>query len=104
MTPIGWRRLHSGPQAAWRLAGRNRQRKKADRCVENAGDRLQATGADTVYALLILLDLLEGDAQSLRKLILGQANRHSPATDACADVQVDRVGSSLQAGISRVTF
>ena len=53
----------------------------------------QAARPDPVDALLVLLDLLEGQSELLAKLLLAHAEQHAAKAYPAADVHIDRVGS-----------
>ena len=52
----------------------------------------QPAGADAVDALLVLLDLLEGQAELLAELLLAHAEQHAAEAHPAADMHVDRIG------------
>ena len=51
----------------------------------------QPAGADAVDAFLVLLDLLEGQAELLAELLLAHAEQHAAKAHPAADMHVDRV-------------
>ena len=55
------------------------------------GDLLKAPGADAVRALLVFLNLLEGDAQAFAELFLAHAKHGAAQADPTPDMNVDRV-------------
>jgi hypothetical protein len=55
-------------------------------------------GADAVGAALVLLHLLEGQAQVVGQTLLADAENLAPHADAGADVQVDRIGGAFLVG------
>src|SRR5690606_861861 len=66
--------------------------------LEDRGDGLEAAGADAVGALLVFLDLLEGDAEMLAELFLTHADHVAPQADAATDMDVDRIRLLLALG------
>jgi hypothetical protein len=46
--------------------------------LQHAGDVLQAAGADAIGALLVFLDLLEGDAERGAEPFLAHPDQHAP--------------------------
>jgi hypothetical protein len=50
---------------------------------------VQPARADPVGAFLVLLNLLEGDAEQLAQALLAHADQGSPHADALSDVLVD---------------
>ena len=71
---------------------------EGDGHVEHAGKVEQAGGADAVDAALILLDLLEGQAERFAKLLLGHAQQGAAQPDAGADMGVDRAWPGVLVG------
>src|SRR6202007_3267220 len=64
---------------------------KRDRDIQYPAEVMQPTGADTISASLILLDLLEGQPYGLTELFLTNP-KHIPAKpDSRPDMDVDRV-------------
>jgi hypothetical protein len=63
------------------------------RRVENLRNRLQPAGADAIGALLVFLDLLEGQPQRIRKLLLAHAEHHAAHADAAADILIGWIGN-----------
>jgi len=63
------------------------------RHAEHTGDLEQPTGGHAVYAALVFMRLLVGDADEIRQLLLGQAQDDAPLADARADMAVDVLGS-----------
>jgi hypothetical protein len=55
------------------------------------GQLMKAAGADPVGALLVLLDLLERQSQSIRQLHLAEAEHQSTHADTATDMLVYRV-------------
>src|SRR5260370_1140649 len=64
---------------------------KRYRDIPDPAQIVQPTGTDAIRATLILLDLLEGQADRLTELLLAQAEHVTPQTDARADMAIDRV-------------
>jgi hypothetical protein len=62
------------------------------------GDLIQLAGADPVGAALVLLHLLEGQAQVLGQPLLTDAQDLSAHSDARPDMQVDRIGVTVLVG------
>ena len=54
-------------------------------------DVLQAARADAVGALLVLLDLLEGDAQILAEFFLAHAKHHAAQAHPAVSVEARRL-------------
>ena len=67
---------------------------KLHRHAEHLRQIEQPAGADAVDALLVLLDLLEGEAELLAELLLAHAEQHAAEADPAADVHIDRIGPS----------
>ena len=88
--------LHGIDRAKGRIGrvaiGRGIGEQGADLNAENRRNGLQTGRADTIGALFILLDLLEGDAQSPGQRTLAHAERLAAHSDLCADMDVDRAG------------
>ena len=84
--PVGHGRL--------RLAGGSLLVEELYRHAQHLREIEQPAGADAVDALLVLLDLLEREAQLLAELFLAHAEQHAAKADAAADVHVDRIGPS----------
>ena len=59
--------------------------------LQHAGDVLQAAGTDAVGALLVFLNLLEGDAEVLTELFLTHPEHHAAQSNPAPDVDIDRV-------------
>src|SRR3546814_15638182 len=57
------------------------------------GDLEQAAGADAVGAGLVLLDLLVGNLQRVRQLLLGQAQLGATRTNPLSDILVNARGN-----------
>ena len=72
----------------------------AHRHVQHVGKLVQPAGDDAVRAALVLLHLLEGDADHAREALLAQPHEHAPLPQALTDVHVDRVG--FHGGVSRL--
>ena len=77
--------------------------KERHRHVEHARQIEQARGADAVRAVLVFLDLLEGQADRRGQLGLAEAQQGPPQPDAAADMNVDRAGLIVP-GASRAYF
>jgi len=60
---------------------------------QNARRFQQSAGADSIGALLVLLDLLKGYAEVFAELLLTHAQRHAAQPHPTSNVDVDRVGS-----------
>ena len=72
-----------------------------DRHLQKACNLLEPTRADAIDALLVFLNLLEGDAEVVAKLLLALALHHSARVHAIADMNVNRIGVRvLQLGFS----
>ena len=56
-----------------RISRRMPQSDLGDRHLENLGDALQASGADTVCTVFVFLNLLEGDAELFAHVVLRHA-------------------------------
>ena len=56
--------------------------------------------ADPVRALLVFLDLLEGQAEHIAKLFLAHADRNTAHAHPAADFLIDRAGRLLHCGLS----
>ena len=63
---------------------------------QGLGDLVQVAGADPVGAVLVFLDLLEGDADRLSQLRLAEPQAHPSRPDPRADVPVDGIGSAFR--------
>ena len=61
------------------------------RHAQRLGNLLQAAGADPVRALLVLLDLLERDAEGVPETFLAHPDHHAAHPDAGTDVLVDGI-------------
>ncbi|MNL43530.1 hypothetical protein D3C87_1660470 [compost metagenome] len=59
---------------------------------ENVGDGLQPACADAIRAFLVLLDLLEGDAEAVRQLFLAQPGHQPTHPDAGTDKDINLAG------------
>ena len=68
---------------------------EADRHVQDAGEVEQPARADPVHAALILLDLLEGQAQGFAKLFLAHAKKRATQPHPRADMDIDRARAML---------
>ena len=66
------------------------------RHLQDVRDLLQPARADAVRALLVLLHLLEGEAERVAELFLTHAEHHAAHTHACAHVLVGRIGRLLR--------
>src|SRR5262245_60157056 len=58
---------------------------------QDARDMLQAARANAIGALLVFLDLLEGDPEMLAELFLAHAQHHAAQANPTADVSIDRI-------------
>ena len=92
-------RLHEAEHALRSLlAGRSPPvliaEEERDRNFKRLGNTLKPSGADTVHALFVLLHLLEGYPDPIRKLGLGQTALQSPRTHAPSDFCVTTVSPS----------
>ena len=67
----------------------------ADRHVQHLGELPDACRGDAVGAALVLLDLLEADADALGDLLLGQAEETAAAAQALAEMEIDVVAHGL---------
>ncbi len=74
------------------LRSRNTLEEEIDAHIENAGDLKEAAGPNPINALLVFLNLLEGEPQSLGKLLLAYAQHDPPGPNPAADVLVDGAG------------
>src|SRR5205823_11108741 len=63
--------------------------------LQDLRDVLDSARADSVGALLVLLDLLECQAERVTEVCLAHRKHHPPHAYAAADVLVDRVGDLL---------
>src|SRR5438477_13202370 len=63
--------------------------------LQDLRDVLESARADAVGALLVLLDLLECQAERVAEGCLTHRKHHPPHANAGADVLVDRVGALL---------
>ena len=63
--------------------------------IERSGDRLKTSCADTVDALLVLLNLLEADAEFVSELCLRDFLFHTPQANALAQFNVGFAGTAL---------
>src|SRR4051794_35997836 len=61
-----------------------------DRRLEHACNREKPPGRDPIRALLVFLNLLEGDAEARRERLLGHADLPAPLEHLVADEAVDR--------------
>src|SRR5262249_41669619 len=59
--------------------------------VEGDADIVQAAGGDAVDALLVLLDLLEGDAEEFGQALLAHADLQAPGAYALANSAIDSI-------------
>src|SRR5580704_713592 len=69
-----------------------------EECYRNLKDMrnlLQPAGADAVGAFFVLLYLLEGQAESIPKLLLTHSDHHPPHANAAPHVLIDGVRSFL---------
>lgn len=91
-----WRRRPSyGRGAGGRLGAVVILEEEARRHAEDVGNRLKTAGADAVGALLELLNLLEGHAETVGKRFLAHAHHEAAQADAGTDENVDRVRGFL---------
>src|SRR5438046_3819994 len=63
--------------------------------LQDVRDVLQSTRADAVGALLVLLHLLERQAERIAEVCLAHRKHHPPHANAGADVPVDRIWGLL---------
>src|SRR6476469_2787832 len=63
--------------------------------IERGGDLLKTSSADAVHALLVLLDLLEADAQLVAELGLRDLLFHTPQAYPLAQLNVGFAGTAL---------
>jgi hypothetical protein len=64
--------------------------------LQSVGDVIEAIGSDPVGAVLIVLDLLAGNAECVGQFLLRHAEQQSAQPHAGADMRVDRVGGSVR--------
>src|SRR3546814_7944641 len=62
---------------------------------------LQPARADPVGAALVLLHLLEGEADRLAELLLAHAAQRPPQPHPAADMNIDRIGPAFPAVLRR---
>jgi hypothetical protein len=62
------------------------------RDLKDFGNLLQAAGADAVGALLVFLDLLEGQPERIAQSFLAHAHHEPAHAHAAADMSVNRIG------------
>jgi hypothetical protein len=55
-------------------------------------DLLESAGTDAIGALLVFLNLLEGDAEAEAELLLTETLEHSAQSDLLSDVNINRIG------------
>ena len=67
--------------------------KELHRDAEDLRQIEQPAGADPVDALLVLLDLLEGEAEMLAEFLLAHPEQHPPQTHPTSDVYIDGIGT-----------
>jgi cellobiose-specific phosphotransferase system component IIA len=80
------------PSVAYsRSDSRRALEKERDRHLQDLRDLLKAARADTVSALLVFLNLLERQAESVAELLLAHPQHHAAHAHAAADMLVDRV-------------
>lgn len=63
------------------------------RRVEDLGYRLQPAGADAIGALLVFLNLLEGQPERIGEFLLAQAEHHPTHAHAAADILIGWIGN-----------
>src|SRR5579862_8055723 len=68
-------------------------KEELDGHAENVRDLVQPAGADPVDALLVFLDLLEGEVEAFSQGGLRHAEHQAAHADARADMLIGRVGS-----------
>src|SRR3954452_13266645 len=87
---------YSGEAPSARPSGPGRTfEEERDRHLQDNRYLLQSARADPVGAFLVLLDLLEGEAERVPELFLTHAQHHPAHTDPAADMLIDRVGHLL---------
>jgi hypothetical protein len=64
--------------------------------LQSVRDVIEATGSDAVGAVLIVLELLTGNAECVGQLLLRHAEQQSAHPQAGADMRVDGVGGSVR--------
>src|SRR5262249_4469337 len=74
---------------------------EGDRYVERGCDLLQTSCADTIDALLVLLDLLEAHAELVAELCLRNLLLDTPQPNALAKLDVGLAGTALLHFLSR---
>jgi hypothetical protein len=65
--------------------------KERDRHLQYLRDLLKSAGTNAIGALLILLNLLKGEAERVAQLLLTHAQHHPAHAHPAADVLVDRI-------------
>src|SRR5580700_3712490 len=79
-------------ETAGRRCARNALVEKFDRYAQDAGDFIEASGADPVDAFFVFLDLLKWQAE---QLFLTHSDQHTPDTHTVSDLSIDRIGLFL---------
>jgi len=64
---------------------------EGNRDIEDAGDILEAAGANTVGALFVFLDLLKRNSEAFAELFLAHAKHRAAEAYAATDMNVDGV-------------
>lgn len=72
--------------------------KVSDRNAKYMRNLIQPAGAYSIDALLVFLDLLEGQTKKFAEFFLTHANQHSAKADPIADLSIDWVGLFLGHG------
>src|SRR6202050_5337601 len=88
---IGWRSA-LGAAVGFRDAARAAFEQKRYRHLEYFGDLLNAACADAIGPLLVLLHLLESEAERFAEFFLAHAEHDATHAHATADIFVNRVG------------
>jgi hypothetical protein len=63
--------------------------------LQNAGDLLQAAGADAIHTFLVFLDLLKGQAETVGEVGLAEFEHEPSQPHAAADLLVNQDGRLL---------
>jgi hypothetical protein len=71
-------------------------KEKRHRYMKDVRQLMKTAGANAVGAILVFLDLLEGQFESVRQLHLGEVEHKSPHADAGTNVVVYRVRPPVQ--------
>ncbi len=83
-------------------SGRRALEEERNRHAQDIGNMLQPAGTNSIGALLVFLDLLEGNPEILSQLLLAHADHHASHTHSASDVLVNRIGRLLGYGRHRL--